>query len=55
MIADKQAEMSVILLLYEICRKYYEVQGALCGDNLFRIFKTAVVCCWSYVYPFGNA
>ena len=25
MIADKEAEMSVILLLYEICRKYYEL------------------------------
>ena len=27
MIADNEAEMSVILLLCEICRKYYEVQG----------------------------
>ena len=27
MIADKEAEMGVILLLYKICRKYYEVQG----------------------------
>ena len=27
MTADKEAEMSVILLLYEICRKYYEGQG----------------------------
>jgi len=27
MIADKEAEMTVMLLLYEICRKYYEVKG----------------------------
>ena len=27
MIADKEAEMSVMLLLYETCRKYYEVHG----------------------------
>ena len=27
MIADKEAEVTLMLLLYEICRKYYEVQG----------------------------
>ena len=27
MVTDKEAEMTVMLLLYEICRKYYEVQG----------------------------
>ena len=27
MIADKEAEMDVLLLLYETCRKYYEVLG----------------------------
>ena len=27
MIADKEAEMTVMLLRYEVCRKYYEVQG----------------------------
>ena len=27
MIADKEAEMNVMLLLYETCRKYYEVLG----------------------------
>ena len=25
---DKEAEITVILLLYEVCRKYYEVQGS---------------------------
>ena len=28
MIADKEAEITVTLLLYEVCRKYYEVQGS---------------------------
>ena len=27
MIADKEAEMTVMLLPYEVCQKYYEVQG----------------------------
>ena len=27
MIADREAKMSVMLLLYETCRKYYEVHG----------------------------
>ena len=25
---DKEAEITVMLLLYEVCRKYYEVQGS---------------------------
>ena len=56
MIADKEAEITVTLLLYEVCRKYYEVQGSYVEITLFRILKTstAVVCCWSYIYPFGN-
>ena len=29
MIADREAEMNVMLLLYETCRKYYEVLGLL--------------------------
>ena len=28
MIADREAEITVTLLLYEVCRKYYEVQGS---------------------------
>ena len=28
MIADKEAEITVMLLLYEVGRKYYEVQGS---------------------------
>ena len=28
MIADKEAEMTVMLLLYEVCRKDYEVRGS---------------------------
>ena len=31
MIADKEAEMTVMLLLYEVCRKHYEVQGPYLG------------------------
>ena len=46
---DKEAEITVMLLLYEVCRKYYEVQG-----SYVEITSTALVCCWSYVYPFGN-
>ena len=28
MIADREAEITVTLLLYEVCMKYYEVQGS---------------------------
>ena len=28
MIADKEAEITVTLLVYEVCRKYHDVQGS---------------------------
>ena len=39
MIADKEAEMSVMLPLYEIYRKYYEVQGPYVEITYLRFLK----------------
>ena len=41
--ADKEAEITVTLLVYEVCRKYHDVQGS------YVEITYSVVCCWSYV------
>ena len=47
MIADKEAEMTVMLLLYEVCRKYYEVQGPYLGFKNFHCRSMLLELCIS--------